>query len=874
MGRWTDLMFRLRALFARKTLERELDEEVAFHLDMAAEKFRAEGKSREEAEDLAREIFGHVEGHKRHTRDAWGVSMVEDLVADVRFAGRQLLRKPAFATLVVVTLALGIGGTIALWSVVQGILLRPLPFVDEQELVSFWDPGDWFGVEFDFVRETAHGFEGMTAFAEEITTLRRDRGTSMLHVVAASGDLFNVLGASPLLGSTFGPSDDLPGAEPVVVLSHGFWQQEFGSDPEVVGSRVFLGGQPATVLGVMPAGFYFPDPESRAWVPLRLDPASENYHGNGYLELIARVQEGWTTAQVEASIAALAQALGERFDYPEAWDKSRGAHVTRLREVLLGPLRPALLLLLGAVGLVLLMAGANASALLLTRTADRGAELAVRSAMGADRGRLARQLLTESLLLGLAAAIAGSALAVTLFEVLVASLPLGRGFGQSLPFEWSGLALALVLAVAVASAMTMVPIRSLSRLGGHLAEGRGQAGPGRRGLRQQKILVCVESLIAVVLLVGAMLLMRSVSQLQEIDSGLGATGVLVVDLVAGEEDLGVDERRRFFDQIIDRAAALPGVERAALTNRLPLRDDGAQGPVSVVDRPELDAGRQPSSYYRAVSPDYFQTLGIDLVEGRGFEPWDLADVTQVAVVSERFAELVWPGQSALGKRVRTGVMDDRREATVVGVAREVRVTDLVGENPPVLYRPQAQQRWPGSANILLLQTTLAPTSLAPSMRRLVNEVDPRVAVAGISSLQEVVAEKIAEPLRLRFFLGLFAVLGLVLGTVGVYGVVSYSVSRRRAEFGMHMVLGATPREVALRVVRSGLAPVVLGIFGGVFLALGLSRLLDGFLYEIEPTDPASFLLASVLLLTVGGFAALVPAWRAGRVDPSVVLRAD
>lgn len=876
MGQLSDLWFRLRAIITRRTRDRELDDELAFHLEMEAQKHLAKGGTPEQAKQRAAKNFGHLEGHRRQARETWGVSMFEDLMADVRFAARQLARKPAFAILAVLTLGLGIGGTVALWSVVQGVLLKPLPFADEEKLAVFWAPGDWFGVETDFARQLIRGFDHLTAFSEDTTTLRRDDNTSMLSYVAASGDLFQLLGTPPLHGRTFGPQDDEPGAEPVIVLSHGMWQRELGGDPQALGRQLLIGGRPTTVIGVMPPEFYFPYPEHRAWMPLRLDPSSEDYHQNGYLQLIARVHDGWTTAQVEASIASLTLALGERFDYPEAWDKSKGAYVTPLRSQLLGPMRPALWMLLGAVGLLMIMACANVAALLLARSADRGAELGVRAALGAGRGRLARQLLTESTLLALLAAGLGTLLATGLFEVLVASLPLGHGFDLPLSFDWTSLESALALALATATVISILPIRGLSkhRFGGHLAEARRQASPDRRGSRLQKALVLGEALLAVTLVIGATLLVRSVTHLQNVEPGLEAEGVLVVDLVAGPEEMDTQQRRSFFAQVVQRSAALPGVRSATLTNRLALRDDGSQGPVEIEDRPDLESAERPSSYLRTASPDYFRALGIDIVKGRAFDAKDRADGQHVAIVSASFAQRVWPGQNAVGKQVRTRVEDDGELATVVGVAEEVRMTSLVGDNPLVLYRPEAQRRWPGVGNTLLLATDLDAATLAPEVRQLVRQLDPRVAVAGISTMQEVVDAKMSEPVRLRFLLGLFAVLGLILGTVGVYGVVSYGVTRRRTELGVRMALGASPREVWLQVVGQGLLPVALGTLCGMILSLGLWRLLRGLLFHIKPSDPMSFLLAAGILLTAGVLAALIPAWQASRVDPSVALRSD
>ena len=855
-------------------MQEELDEELSFHLEMATAKHLAEGKSPEEAQRLAHQAFGHLPGHRRRAQDAWGLSALDDLGADLRFALRQFGRRPTPNLLAVLTLALGLGGTLALWGVVSGVLLRPLPFPAEERIVTFWDPGDWFGVEFDFVRERIQGFEHLAAFAQDRTTLERREGTSLLPFVAASGEFFDLLGVEAQWGRTFGPEDDLPQAEPVVVLSHGMWQQDFGGDPDLLGRQLVLGGVPTTVIGVMPPEFFFPDPEPRAWRPLRLDPASDHYAQNGFLELMGRVDEETAAEPLASSIEILAQALGERFDYPEAWDKSNGAHVTPLRDLLLGSMGQPLWLLFVAAGILLLMACANVAALLLTRTVDRGGELAVRSALGAGRGRLARQLLAESALLVLLATALGLGLATAFFETLVSSLPLGPGFRASLQMPWSSLAASFFLGGFVVLAVSLLSVRSQARARPDLGRSGRARGPSRREARLQHRLVTVEAFLAVSLTLGAMLLIRSVTHLQEVDPGFETEGVLAVDLVADGERMDVPSRRRFFDRVVESVQGLPGVESVALTNRLLLRDQGFQGPVRLLDRPELEEGRWPSSYYRTGSSDFFEVLGIEIVQGRAFKERDRLDGEHVVVVGSNFAERLWPGENPIGQRLSTEVGGDGQVATVVGVAEEVRVSRLVGENSLVIYRPQAQRTWPGVDNTLVLRTNLEPAVVASALRQRVHELDPRVAVAGMTAMDLMVQTKMSAPLRLRFFLSLFAVLGLVLGAVGIYGVVAHGVLRRKKELGLRLALGATPAEVWRGVVGSGLRPVLLGVLGGLLASLGWSGVLRRFLFGVEPTDPASLLVAGTLLFLAGAFAASIPGWQASRVDPSKTLRSE
>ena len=873
--RWPgDLWFRLRALFGRGGMDQGLDEEMEFHLEMEASKLVAQGWSPAEARRRARVAFGGRERWRERARESWGVSPLWDLGGDLRFAARQLGKHPAFSGLAALTLALGIGGTVALFSVVHGLMLRPLPVPDDERVVTFWSDYNWRGEEFDHVKGVPRGFESLAAWSVDGYTLRTEGGSSLVLATVASVELFEVMGTAPLLGRAFQPGEDRPGAEPVVVLTHGLWERELGSDRDVVGRRITLDGVQRTVVGVMPEGFWFPTPEVEAFVPLSLDPADPAYAGNGWLVLTGRLAPGVGEAQLADDLAAVVGALDERYDYPEAWDKTRNAYTTPLREYLLGDVRPALLLLLSAVGLLLLMACVNVAALILTRTADRTGEMSVRTALGAGRARLARQILTESVLLGLVAGTLGMLLAWTLFDVLVASLPITDSFQETLSLDWLGLASALVLAVATGSLISLAPIRSL--LAGKLEEGtltsRTQGGGAAQSSRMQSTLVTAEVLLAVVLVTGASLLVRTVDRLRALDPGLDPTGVMTLEVMVSQEESGEAERGLFFDALLERARALPGVDAAGFINRLPLRDGGWQGTVGIPDRPDLEGARRPNAMYRPVSPEAFRALGIEVVEGRGVLPGDLAEGPAVAVINETFARRVWGDESPLGRTYVSGF--GAGEVEVVGVVRDVAMTDLVGEQPMVGFYPWSQTLAGSGFAVLVVRTSGDPTSLAAPLRSLVGELEPLAAVGRVETMAEALDRELAEPLRLRFFLGLFSVLGIVLGTVGVYGVVSYSVQRRRTEFGIRLALGADPAALRGAVVRQGMVPVVLGVLGGTGASLLASGTLASFLFEVEPTDPASLLVAAGALLLAGVLAALVPALRASRVEPAAALRAE
>lgn len=874
--RWlTDFIFRVRALLGGRSFERDLESEFAFHLEMETQKLMEQGMPHERARQEARRRFGSDVRERERAREAWGLGWIRDLQADTRQALRQFRKHPGFAFISVLTLALGIGATVALFSVVQGIMLRPLPFPDEDRVVVFWSQFDWRGVEFDFAKERVNAYQDLAAYTDLTAPLRTESGSILLINAGASAELFDVLSVPPLLGRTFAPGEDRPGAEPVIVLSHGLWQQEFGGDLGVLGQRVVMDGVSTTVIGVMPPGFFFPTPEYRAWRPLMLDPATQDYRGNGYLALVGRVRPAVTTGALEADVQSLATALGERFTYPEAWDKSQGAHVISIREYLLGDVRPAIFLLLGAVTLLLLMSCANAAALTLARTTDRTGEMSVRVALGAGRGRIARQVLTESLVLAIVAAVVGAVLAVVLFDLLVASLPLEGGYAAVLSLSWTVFAAAFGLALVVGIAVAAVPVRELLR--GKLENvksERSETGLARGTGRAHATLVAAEVLLAVLLVAGAALLIRSVANLRALELGLEPEGVVAITLFAAEEEMSEVERESFFWEVAQRASQLPGVRAAGTINRLPIRDGGWQGSVGIESRPDLAFPQAPNSYYRMIAPGYFQAMGIELRMGRVFDERDREGALPVAIVSESFARRMWPGQDPIGQRINGAFDDDDGWRTVVGVVEETRLVSMTGENPLVMYVPQGQAPFPGVSQVLVLEGDANPTSLVPTARRLVRELNERAVVAQVQTMDEVVTTAMAEPLRLRFFLMLFAGLGLVLGTVGVYGVVSYAVTRRQAEYGIRMALGATAGHVLREVVRRGMVPVTMGVTGGVVITVILSRAVGGFLYEVAPTDPVSLGLAAVVLLLSGVVAAVLPAWRAGRVSPVDVLRSE
>jgi predicted permease len=802
-----------------------------------------------------------------------------DLASDVRHAARQLLRRPGFSSILVITLGLGIGATVALYSVVNDLLVRPLPYTAENRIQIFWSDYNWRGEEYDFVRERTHAFELLAEYSTNDApyhpSVSGAGSASDLPFVVSSPSLFDVLGVRPAIGRAFDDADNRAGAPPVVVISYGMWHDDLSGDRNVVGHQILLDGAPVTVVGVMPKGFYFPNPEYRAWRPLQLDPASDFYHNVGYLVVAGRTRAGVTDAAVRDDIHGLAAALAQRFTYTAAWDKTRNASSMPVHEYLLGDVRTPLLLLLGAVGLLLLIACANAAALVLARTTDRTAELSLRSALGAGQWRLARQLVAESLVAAVLSAAVGAGIAVGGFHALVASLPLRDGFGTTVDTGWVTFAGAFALALVIGCVVSIVPVRNLmrGRFAASFGRERGGHALGRGTKRLHRAIVAGQAAFAVLLVVGATLLIRSLGHIRSLDLGLDPHGVATVRLDGASRQAN-ERDRQFLRDVITRVSALPGVEAAGMTNRLPLRDGGYQGSVTIDDRPDLTGKARPIALYRTATPGYFKALGFRLLEGRGINATDQANSLPVTVIDESFAKQMWPGQSAIGKHITTAYTGTAISRTVVGVIREAKLTSVTGASPAAMFVPLDQHSSATPGGVLVVRVAGDPANIIPQVRRISAELDPQVAVTRAETMQEVVDGSLAQPLRLRFFLTLFAALALVLGAVGVYGVVSYAVERRRAEFGVRLALGASPSNVRRDVLWGGLTPVVIGIVAGIVMALGLAQALNRFLYGVSPSDPASFAVAAGALLLAGVIAALVPAARAARTDPMAALRAD
>jgi putative ABC transport system permease protein len=871
MGIASDLGTRLAALFSRRRMERELDEELTYHLEREVEKLVGEGLEPAAARREATRRFGGVQRHREAARAAWGVGWLEDLWRDLRIGARALRRSRGLTTVAVLTLGLGIGGTLALYGASYALLVRPLPFAAGDRVEVFWFDQSWRGEEFDYVREDTRAFDRLAAYGIEVYTLAGDGQRIPVPTIAASAELFDVLQARPLLGRTFRPGEDRPGADRVVVLSHALWRQSFGADEGVLGRTIDFDGAPARVIGVMGPEFFFPDPDQRAWIPLTLDPNDPPYANNGWLVVIGRVAEGATDAEVRSEVASIAARLGERFDYSTDWDKSRGAYTTPLRAHLFGDVRPVLRLLQGATALLLLMALVNVAALLLSRMVDRSHEMRLRTALGASPGRLVRQVVAEAMLIAGIAGGLGILLAAGGFRAVATRLPLGGGFGATIRLEPWLLGAALAAAVALGALVALAPVHRLLR------ERQADLRPGSRGEggtsatsggRLQGLLVGGQNVVAVVLVAGATLFARSVANLYRVDLGLRPAGVGALMVAVDPATPGGSAQ--WVSRLLADVGAVPGVEHAAFGARLPLRDGGLQGSTAVRDRPELSGEAALNAYFRPITPDYLATVGMRLRAGRAFGPADRAGAEPVAMVNATFAREVWGDEDPLGKAVIPTFGDDW--ARVVGVVDDVPLEGLRAPAPRVVYVPWDQwvEAWPGG--VLTFRTPGDPATLLDAVRAAAEGSDPTAITKLPTTLEQALDGSIADALRLRFFLAALALLALFVGAVGVFGVVSYAVGRRTREFGIRMALGADRRRVIREVLLREAPPLVLGVAGGLALAVASARAAAGLVYGVRPIDGVSLAVGAAVLFAVGALAALLPAVRASGVEPGRVLR--
>ncbi len=876
---------RLRSLFRRGRVERELDEELRYHLERQAEVYAARGMSPAAARSAALQAFGGVEFQKERARDARGVPWFDELSADVRYALRTFRRSPAFAAVAVATLALGIGATSAVFSLVDGILLKPLPFPEPERLVRLVQSWPEIGLERWGLSQTnaavyhdrQKSFSSFAAFTVRTATLGGER-PSQLNVTYATADFFGVLDVAPMVGRPFLPSEDVPGRNHVIILSYGLWQQRFGGDRKALGTSVSIDGFPATVIGVMRPGFAVGTQASDAWMPLGLD---RNRPWGWFLAVIGRLRPGVTPdAAARETTDILWAATREdpvfvgRTQVPDARQHIRTI-VTPLREALVGKVTRPLLVLQVAVALILLIAAANVATLLLGRGVSRSRELTLRIALGASRGRVVRQLLTETVVLALAGALIGLGLAAAGVRLLphlpITSLP---RVGE-VHVDGRVLGFAILLSVVVGILFGLAPALHTHRLGlsSDLNEGpRGSArGPARR---THATLVVGQLALTVVLLIGAGLVLKTVQRLLGQDLGFRPEGITLVNLPLPRDryegsspEVGA-RINAFTVELLDRVRRLPGVSRAAVAWGPPFWGSGRNG--YRVEGHEVPAGAEGQTVTNAVSPGYFATMEIPLKRGRDFTAADRDSSALVVIVDQTLARRFWPDGDAIGRRIQ--MTGDTVWRTIVGLVGGV--LDNTPSDPPIphTYFPYSQE--PGRFVNLEVRTSgdAAPTIAA--IRRTVAAIEPQVPLDVVQPLTDTIRSSVSDLRLTEILLGGFALLALLLAAVGVYGVMNLAVAARRREFGIRLAIGAEPGTLLRLVLGQGLRLAAAGAVLGVAGAWVVTRWMRGLLYGVSTTDPVVFTALPLLLVAIAIASCAAPSLRAAGSDPLEALRVE
>ncbi len=884
MRRVRGWLWRLGGLFARERQERELAAEMESHLQMHIEDNLRAGMTAAQARRDALMKLGGIEQTKETYRERRGLLLLEAFTQDLRSSVRLLRKSPSFAALVILTLALGIGANTAIFSVVNAVLLSPLPYRQPDRLVMVWMSNASKGYKTfpvsggDFAEWKAGNsvFEEMAPSWDSLYTLTGAGEPEFLIGYQFSAEYFRVLGAAPQLGRTFLPEEDRPGGRDVAVLSDGLWRRTFHADMGVVGKPITLDGKSYTVVGVMPPGFKYP-PLTEIWTPLELNQAFLANYKDPALRIMARLKPGVTIKQAESQLNAIESRIAQQ--HPDT-DEGNTVKIVPLREELSGDIRLPLLILLGAVGFVLLIACANVANLTLARAAGRQKELAVRSALGASRGRLIRQFLTESIFLSLTGGVAGVVLAALATRFLVGIFPnnianLNIPRITAIPIDARVLCFGIFVAMLTGLLFGLAPIAHFVRR--DLAEGMKEMSRGttstRREQRLRGILVVAEVALAVVLLVGASLLVESFRNLLQGKLGFDAERVVSAQLFlsSGKYPFAEPQKRlQFLNQVLEKIRALPGVESAGATNYLPLSGFWGVATFTVEGLPQPQPGKEPTADARLATPDYFRTMGIRLLKGRVFTEEDRKGAPKVAIVNETLAHRIWAHEDPLGQKLNVGDVKQADWWEVVGVVSDVKSFGLEEETHGDLYRPFAQIPYPLIA--IVVQTPGRPANLLGAVKQAIWSADKDQPIFKIIGMDQMADESLALRRVSTVLLSTFSTLALLLAALGIYGVMAYAVTQRTHEIGVRMALGAQSNSVLGMVIRQGMKIALAGLVLGLGGALALSRVLTGLLYGVTSTDTLTFAFTAAILAGVSLTACYVPARRATRVDPMVALR--
>lgn len=797
------------------------------------------------------------------------------MLQDLRFAIRTFLKSPGFTLIAILALGLGIGANAALFTIINAVLLRPLPYQQPEKLLRIYEtflPSGYGSVStpnfFDW-RKQNHSFEYLEGFSTGSVNLQGTGSPERIPEVVATAGLFDMLGAKPIRGRTFLPDEDQPGKPNVAVVSERLWRRRFAADPNLVGSQIILDGESTTVIGIMPVAFQFPpgSADRDIWMPLHFSQNNLKFRGSHWMAVVGRLKPGADITNATADMKRIAAGLAQQ--YPSN-QKGRSVMVRSLQEVLVGNIRPALLVLMGAVGFVLLIACANVANLLLARAAARKREVAVRAALGAGRARLLRQFITESVLLALAGGAFGAFLGAEGVQALV--FLAARQIPRASEVHLDGAVFLFLFGVSMAAGIIfgLAPAFQSARqdVQDGLKEGARSGGIGARSARVRNALVIAEFALALVLLIGAGLLLRSFIALNGTESGLAARGVLTMSVSLPDAKYANSSMwQRFYEPALGRIQALPGVRAAGIISLLPLQNWGNNGNFGIDNRPSGEPGSQPFAEYRIVSPGYFQALGIPILRGRDVSSQDSANSPPTVFINQALARRYFPGEDPVGhKIVWNGA------CTIAGVVGNIHQAGLDRAPMPELYFPAAQSGTLISGMTLVISTSVDPGSMTSAIESAIHSVDPSQPVFGVKTMERVVTDSLSNQRLYVSLLGVFALLALVLASAGIYGVMSYLVTQRTQEFGVRMALGASTNDVLRMVLRQAVLLIGAGVLIGLAGALALTRVLSGFLFHVKPVDLPTFAAVSAVLIAVALLATYLPAFRATRVDPMTALR--
>jgi putative ABC transport system permease protein len=858
----------------------DLAEEIRSHLEMEEQENLESGMPPEEAHYAALRRFGNVTLAQERSREMWGWNSIETLWQDIRYGLRQLRRNAGFTIVAVFVLALGIGTNTAIFSVVNTVLLRPLPYKDADRLVTVWSYNRSRGFNTDQVspldfadwRSENRVFESMAASTEAEYTLTGAAEPALIIAYAFSADYYHVLGVQPLLGRTFLPEESQPGKNRVTVLSYGFWQHRFGGDRSLLGKTITLDGAPYTVVGIMPPSFQYPS-FTELWTPLTATPVPANNRAYRYLRVMARLKPGVTIQQAQTEMNTIASRLAH--EYPKTNKDEDATNLISLRQTISGDIRPTLLVLFCAVGFVLLIACVNVANLLLAWAAGRQREVAVRAALGASRPRLVRQFLTESVLLGLSSGALGVPLAFWIVQALVAMFPAAI-FNISIPhvekIAVDGRVLGFALAVSLLTGLTFGLIPALQASHAETNESLKDSGriltASARGRHLRNTLVVAEVALSVILLIAAGLTLKSLAHLLASYPGFSPKHVLTMRVLLPDYKYKTDAQRiAFSNQALNGIKSLPGVKAAGTVTFLPL--SGWYGGRTVsLEGQSTPENQQPMAIWGSVTPDYFRALGIPLLKGRFFKDGDDQGMPPVAIISRSLARQIAPIADPVGKRIN--VQGLKSAVEVVGVVGDVHQQGITSEMTSEIYLPFSQT--PMWIICFAIRTASNPLNLTKAAEGAIWAVDKDQSIGYIMPMDELAAESLAPHRVATLLLGGFAALALLLAAVGIYGVIAYAAAQRTHEIGIRIALGARRSDVLKMIVGQGLTLVLVGVGIGIAGALALTRFLASLLYGIKPTDPLTFVAVSLLLTCVALMACYIPARRATKVDPMVALR--